>query len=111
MAVQRRFGCVIPQAQARRRDSSFGQYRGSFNCEHRCAAVEHIAPMHQVPIGGLAIDGVVLAHGRHHNAVGKGQSTARRGKGEGRKQKAHGGCKVNQFRHQHSPKGAVHSPQ
>ena len=39
--------------------------------------LEQVAPMHEVPVGGTAFGGGVLAHGRDHDAVGQSQRAAR----------------------------------
>jgi len=47
--------------------------------------------MRQVPVGGLAVVGWVLAHGSHDGTVGQGQRATRRGEGEFGKKVTQGG--------------------
>ena len=84
------FGAVVPQTQAVGRDAALGQHRSGFDGEHRSATVEQVGPVHQMPVGGATVLGRILAHGRHHQAVGQRQVAARRGQGQGGKQQTHG---------------------
>jgi hypothetical protein len=91
--AQRCGGRIVPQAQAIRCDAAPCGDGGGFDDEHRGTAVEHIAPMHQMPIGGLTVVRRVLAHGGDDAAVGQGQGATRRGEGEFRKKVAQGNSK------------------
>ena len=94
---QRCLGAIVPQAQAGGRDAPLRQHGGCFDGEQCRAAVEQVAPVHQVPVGGLAVIGRVLAHGGHHDAVGQAQAASGRWQRQGGKKQAHG--------HEHSPSG------
>ena len=50
-----------------------GRHRGGLDREHASARLQHLAPVHGVPVGGAAVDGRVLAHGRYDDAVGEGE--------------------------------------
>ena len=62
---------VIPQPHALRRDAPFGHDPCSLDDQHGRARHRQRPQMHDVPIGHRAIDGAVLAHGRHGDAVAK----------------------------------------
>ena len=85
--LQRRFGGVVPQPEAARRDAADILDMGRLDAEHRGARQRQIVDMGEMPVIGLAIFGRVLAHRRHHDAVGKRQA-AQLDRGE---QSAHAG--------------------
>ena len=69
--LQRRFGSVVPQAKAARRDAADGLDMRGLDAEHRGARQRERIDMGEVPIIGLAVFGRILAHRRHHDAVRK----------------------------------------
>ena len=83
-------GQLVPQAQTTGADAAHGRDRGGLDGEQASAAVEHVGPVRQVPVGGLAVIGRVLAHGRDHNAVRQGERARGRVEGEGGEKQAHG---------------------
>ena len=87
--TQRSLGGIVPQAQAAGADAAHGRHGSGFDGEQARAAVEQIGPVRQVPIGGLAVVGRVLAHGRNDDAVGQGEGTTGGVEGEGGKKQAH----------------------
>lgn len=66
--------------------AAIGLHRRGFQRDQGRAAVEQVGPVGEVPVGGAAVQGRVLAHGRDHDAVGQGQPARRRGQCERRKQ-------------------------
>lgn len=88
--VQSSGRAVIPQSQALRGDAATCGHRRGFDDEQTSPAVEHIAPVHQVPVCGETVVGGVLTHGGHHSAIGQGQGAAWGGQGEFRKEMAQG---------------------
>ena len=70
-------GCgVVVQTQAARRDATAFRNGRGLDGEQTGAAVEQIAPVHQVPVAGQPVDARILAHGGHHNAVGQFEGPA-----------------------------------
>src|SRR6185369_4483107 len=69
--LQRGLGGVVPQAEAAGRDAAGRLDRGGLDAEDRGPRQRQRIDMGEVPVIGLAIDGRVLAHRRHHDAVGK----------------------------------------
>ncbi len=69
--LQRGFGGVVPQPEAARRDAADRLDMGGLDAEHRRARQRQRVDMGEVPVIGLAVFGRVLAHRRHHDAVGK----------------------------------------
>jgi len=85
--LQRSFGGVVPQAEAAGRDTAGRFDMGRLDAEHRRARQRERVDMGEMPVIGFAVLGRILAHRRHHDAVGKRKVTqADRGK-----QGAHGG--------------------
>ena len=84
--LQRRFGGVVVEAEAARRDAADRLHRGRLDAEDRSPRQRQRIDVGEVPVIGLAIDGRILAHRRHHDAVGKRQA-AQLDRG---KQSAHG---------------------
>jgi hypothetical protein len=79
--LQRGFGGVIPQAKAAGRDAADRLHMGRLDAEHRRPRQRQRVDVRKVPVIGLAIVGRVLAHRRHHDAVGK-RKTAQFDRGE-----------------------------
>jgi hypothetical protein len=85
--LQRRFRGVIPEPEATRRDAADRLHMGGLDAEHRSPRQRQRVDMRKMPVIGLAVHGRVLAHRRHHDAVGQFQAAQfYRGK-----QGAHGG--------------------
>ena len=82
---QRRRSALIPQADAMRCDPPLGQDSSRLDGEQGGTAVEQVAPVHQMPVAHHAFLRRILAHGRHHDAIGQRQPTAWRGQVQGRK--------------------------
>jgi hypothetical protein len=82
---QRRLGGVIPQAEASRRDAAGRFHRRGLDAEYRRTRQRQRVDVREVPVSGLAVFGGILAHRRHHDAVGKREITQL----ERRKQNAH----------------------
>ena len=93
--LQRRFGGVVPQAEAARRDAADRLHMGGLDAEHRRARQRERVDVGEMPVIGLAVFGRILAHRRHHDAIGKrkaaqliGENRAlMRGFPDGRKQR------------------------
>ena len=66
-----------PQAEAARRDAAVRLHRGRLDAEHRRARQRQRVDMREVPVIGLAVLGGILAHRRHHDAIGKRQAAQR----------------------------------
>ena len=64
-------GGVVIEAEASRRDAADGLYDGGLDAEDRGARQRQRIDVREVPVIGLAVDGRVLAHRRHHDTVGK----------------------------------------
>jgi len=77
---------IVPQAQVLGGDAAIGSDGGGFAENQPGTANGTAAQVHQVPVIGQAIDGGVLAHRRHGNAVEQGQLA----QGIGFKQQTHG---------------------
>ena len=69
--LQRGFGGVVPQPEAARRDAADGLDMGGLDAEHRRARQRQRVDVGEMPVIGRAVVGRVLAHRRHHDAVGK----------------------------------------
>ena len=80
---------VVPQAQASGADAAFGRDGRGLQGQHARAAVEQVGPVRQVPVVGLAVNGRVLAHGRHDDAVGQGEGATGGVESEGSEKQAH----------------------
>ena len=63
------FAGIVVKTQASVRDAADRRNRGRLDREHAGARFQELAPMHDVPVGGAAIHGGVLAHRRHDDAV------------------------------------------
>src|SRR3981189_1549141 len=63
---------------------------GRLDTEHRGARQRERVDMGEMPVIGLAVFGGILAHRRHHDAVGKRQAAQL----DRRKQGAHGGVRA-----------------
>ena len=72
---QRGFVVVVPQPQVLRRNAANGFNGGGFQQQQAGARHGHLAQVHQVPVGGVAVFGRVLAHGRNDDAVGQRDRT------------------------------------
>ena len=83
-ALERLLVVVGIHAGALGRDAALRADVGHLGHDQAGGAERHIAEMHQVPIGGRAVVGIVLAHRRDHDAVGQRQPAH----GEGREQNA-----------------------
>src|SRR5579872_5158332 len=83
--TQRGFGGVVPQAEASRRDAADSFDMGGFDAEHRSARQRKRIDMGEMPIIGLAVLRRILAHRRHHDAIGQSKLA----QGDRRKQSAH----------------------
>ncbi len=68
-ALERGFVLVGIHAGAFRRDAALRIDVGHLAHHQAGGAERHIAEMHQVPVVGRAVVGIVLAHRRHHDAV------------------------------------------
>jgi len=88
--VERGSGGIIPQAQTAGGDAPLAGDRSGLDGEHSGPAVEQVGPVHQVPVLGLALDGYILAHRGHHDAVGQIQAAFGRAEVKGGKESAHG---------------------
>ena len=75
--MQRRFGGIVPEPKITRRNPAVRLNRGGFEDEHSSARCGHRTQVHEMPIGGFAIDGAVLAHRCNHESVFEGQVTKR----------------------------------
>ena len=72
-APQHRHLRVVPEAEVGGRDAAFrGHGRGFLHDEGR-PAHRPAAQVYEVPVGGPAFNGAVLAHGRHHQPVFEGE--------------------------------------
>ena len=69
--TQRGFGVVRIEAEVVRRDAAIGGHRGGFDDQQSGAGQRELAQMDEVPVGGLAVFGRVLAHRRDDDAVGQ----------------------------------------
>ena len=74
---ERLLGGVVVEPEAARRDPAFGGDRGRFDGEHAGARQQHLAPVDEVPVGGAAVVGGVLAHRRDDDAIGERQAAQR----------------------------------
>jgi hypothetical protein len=69
--LQGRFVGVAVETKAARRDAADGLDRGRLDAEHRSPRQRQRVDMGKMPVGGRAIDRGILAHRRHHDAVGQ----------------------------------------
>ena len=76
-ALERGFVVVRIHAGAFRRDAALRVDVGHLAHHQACGAERHIAEMHQVPVIGRAVVGIVLAHRRHHDAIGQRETAQR----------------------------------
>ena len=83
-ALERGLVVVRIHAGAFRRDAALRIDVGHLAHHQSRGAERHIAEMHQVPVVGRAVVGIVLAHGRDHDPVRQGQTAH----GDGREQDA-----------------------
>ena len=83
---QRRLGGVVVQAQVAQRDAPGWLDGCRLQDQQAGARQRQSTEVDEMPVGGLAFVGGVLAHRRDHDAVGKGQ----RADGKGSEQLAHG---------------------
>ena len=60
---------VVPQPGVVRRNPALRRHRGRLGHHQACAAHGATAQMHQMPGSGHPVDGAVLAHRRHRDAV------------------------------------------
>ncbi|MNT58383.1 hypothetical protein D3C72_1958120 [compost metagenome] len=81
---------IVPDARAAGRDAAFGRHGRRFDDHQSRAATGHARVVRQMPVVGLAIDGHVLAHGRHGDAVAQGDAF----EGIGLEEGGHGGLYV-----------------
>ena len=75
-------------------DAAFGADGGGFGEDHACAADGPAAEVDEVPVGGVAVDRAVLAHGRDDDAVGEGDAALRERGEEVVGRGGHGGLDV-----------------
>ncbi len=73
-ARQRGFVVVGIKPQAAMGDAAVALDMGGLHHHQRGAGIRQHAEMHQVPVVGAAVVGLVLAHRRDHDAVGKLQA-------------------------------------
>jgi hypothetical protein len=69
--LQRGLVGIAVEAETGRRDAADRFHMGRLDAEHRRAGQRQRIDMGKMPIIGIAIDRGVLAHRRHHDAVGK----------------------------------------
>jgi hypothetical protein len=67
--LQRGFGGIAVEPEAARRDAADRLDMGRLDAEHRSARQRKIVDVGEVPVGGNAVLGRILAHRRHHDAV------------------------------------------
>ena len=72
-AGQRRFARVVVKAEACWRDAAVRRDGGCLDREQTGARHQQLAPMDEMPVSRATVDGRVLAHRRHDDAVGKRQ--------------------------------------
>ena len=72
--LQRGLGGVIPQPEASRGDAADRFHSGRLDAEYRCTRQRQRVDVGEMPISGPAVFGGILAHRRHHDAVGKRQA-------------------------------------
>ena len=65
------FRGVVIEAKTSRRDAADGLHVGGLDAEHRRARQRERVDMREVPVVGLPVHGGILAHRRHHDAIGK----------------------------------------
>ena len=65
---------VGPDAEVAGGDAGFGADGCGFGHYHARSSYCPAAEMDQVPVGGVAVDRAVLAHGRDDDAVGEGDA-------------------------------------
>ncbi len=69
--LQRGLGGVVVEAETAGRDAADRLDRRGLDAEDRSARQRQRIDVREVPVIGLAIHGRILAHRRHHDAVGK----------------------------------------
>ena len=79
------FGGVVVQAEVGPADPPARLDRSGLDDDEARTGQREVGPVLCVPVGGFAVDRGVLAHRRHHDAVGQRQRTD----GERRKELAH----------------------
>src|SRR5690606_10830069 len=70
-ARQSGFVVVGIQAQIPRTGAAFRRDRGGFQYQQTCARQGELTQMYDMPVGGAAVSGRVLRHGRYDDAIGK----------------------------------------
>ncbi len=70
---------VVVKSEAAMGNAADRGYRGGFDREHARARLQKLAPMHDVPVGGAAINCRVLAHRRYDDAIGELEFAKREG--------------------------------
>jgi len=73
--LQRGFSRVVPQPETARRDAADRLHGRGLDAEHRGPRQRQRVDMGEMPVIGLAVDGGVLAHRRHHDAIGQRKAT------------------------------------
>ncbi len=68
-AFERRFGFVRIKPHATMGDAAVALHMGRLDNDEAGARIRQHAEMGKVPIGGATINGAVLAHGRHDDAI------------------------------------------
>jgi hypothetical protein len=81
-ALERRLVLVGPHARAFRRNAAARIDIGHLAHHESRASQRKAAEVHQMPIVGRAVIGIVLAHRRHHDAVRQGEPAQRDGREE-----------------------------
>ncbi len=84
---ERGLGGVVVQAQVGPADPPARLDRGGFDDHQPGAGQREVAPMLHMPVAGFTVNRRVLAHRRHHDAVGQRQ----RADGQRREELAHAG--------------------
>src|SRR5205085_6721137 len=87
---------IVQQTQAARRDPAGRLHRRGLDAQHRRDRPRQTVDVSEVPVVGRPVHGRILAHQRHHDAVGE-RKAAQLDRG---KQSAHvevSGCEENRF--------------
>ena len=71
--LQRSFVVVAVQSETAVRDAAGGRYMRGFGHHQTGSPHTVLTEIHQMPVVGTAVDGIVLAHRRHHDAIGQRQ--------------------------------------
>ena len=77
------FASVVVEAEAAVGDAADRRHRGGLDGEHARARLEELTPVDDVPVGGAAIDGRVLAHRRHDDPIGEHKFAQLEGREQG----------------------------